>query len=118
MGIATGEAEQRDNDYFGTVLNLASRVMAAGHGGQVLIADSTAGLLSGIDLIHLGPRRLRDISVPVTLFQVQAHGLRFDFPPLRTLDSNPGNLRRVTSSLVGRDIEVEKIEIALQPIDW
>jgi class 3 adenylate cyclase len=61
MGIATGEAELRDNDYFGTVLNRAARVMAAGHGGQILVADSTAGLLSGVDLADLGPRRLRDV---------------------------------------------------------
>ena len=50
MGIATGEAELRDNDYFGTVLNRAARIMAAGHGGQILLAESTAGLLSGVDL--------------------------------------------------------------------
>src|ERR1700687_115391 len=54
MGIATGEAELRDNDYFGTVLNRAARVMAAGHGGQILVADSTAGLLSGGGLVALG----------------------------------------------------------------
>ena len=42
MGIATGEAELRDGDYFGTVLNRAARVMAAGHGGHVLLAESTA----------------------------------------------------------------------------
>src|SRR5689334_24191809 len=76
MGIATGEAELRDNDYFGTVLNRAARVMAAGHGGQILVADSTAVLLTGVDLIDLGPRRLRDLPTPVQVFQVRAKGLR------------------------------------------
>jgi class 3 adenylate cyclase len=83
IGIATGEAELRDGDYFGTVLNRTARVMAAGHGEQVLVADSAAVLLSGVDLVDLGPRRLRDLPNPITVFQVQALGLRADFPPLR-----------------------------------
>ena len=93
MGIATGEAELRDDDYFGTVLNRAARVMAAGHGGQILVAESTASLLSGVDLIDLGPRRLRDVPMPVGVFQVRAPGLREEFPPPRALDMTPGNLR-------------------------
>ena len=79
MGLATGEAELRDGDYFGTVLNRAARVMAAGHGGQILVAESTAGLLSGLDLVDLGARRLRDLPTPVGVFQVPrarpAHGV-------------------------------------------
>ena len=45
MGLATSEAALRDGDYFGTTLNRAARVMAAGHTGQILVADSTAGRL-------------------------------------------------------------------------
>jgi predicted ATPase/class 3 adenylate cyclase len=114
MGLATGEAELRDGDYFGAVLNRAARVMAAGHGGQILLAHSTTGLLSGVDLVDLGPRRLRDLPTPVGLFQVRASGLREDFPPLRTLDTSPGNLRRASSSLIGRESEVDEIEAAVR----
>ncbi|MBE1546256.1 putative ATPase/class 3 adenylate cyclase [Mycobacterium sp. OAS707] len=109
MGIATGEAELRDGDYFGTVLNRAARVMAAGHGGQILIADSTAGLLSGVELMNLGPRRLRDVPSRITLYQVQGPGLRSEFPPVRTTDPNPGNLRPAVGRLVGRGDEVDDI---------
>jgi predicted ATPase len=114
MGLATGEAELRDGDYFGAVLNRAARVMAAGHGGQILLAESTAGLLSGVDLLDLGPRRLRDVPTPVQVFQVQAEGLGTDFPPLRALDAGPGNLRPAATSFIGRESEVTEIEAALR----
>jgi predicted ATPase len=114
MGLATGEAESRDSDYFGTALNRAARVMATGHGGQILLADSTAALLSGVDLMDLGFRRLRDVPTPIELFQVRAPGLATDFPPLRALDTSPGNLRRATSSLIGRESELDEVEAAVK----
>jgi hypothetical protein len=61
--------------------------MAVRHGGQVLLADSTAALLSGVDLLNLGPRRLRDVANPITLYQLQVPGLRAEFRPLPTLDA-------------------------------
>ena len=114
MGVATGEAELRDGDYFGTVLNRAARVMAAGHGGQILVADSTASLLSGVDLIDLGPRRLRDVPMPVGVFQLRAPGLQAEFPPLTALDTTPGNLRPATTTLIGRESEIGEVEAAVK----
>ena len=114
MGIATGEAELREGDYFGAVLNRAARVMASGHGGQVLLDGTTAGLCSSIDLIALGPRRLRDIAKPVEMFQVLAVGLRSEFPPLKTLDATPGNLRPQTTSFIGREAELAEVQEALK----
>jgi class 3 adenylate cyclase len=112
MGLATGEAELRDGDYFGAVLNRAARVMAAGHGGQILVADSTAGLLSGVDLLDLGPRRLREVPIPVGVFQVRSAGLRVEFPSLKALDTTPGNLRPAATSLIGRESDITDIEAA------
>jgi hypothetical protein len=114
MGIATGEAELRADDYFGAVLNRVARLMSAGHGGQILVDGTTAGLLTGIGLFELGPRRLRDIAKPVDIFQVRAEGLAVDFLPLRTLDATPGNLRPPTTTFVGREQELTELETALK----
>jgi predicted ATPase len=109
MGIATGEVESRADDYFGPALNRTARIMAVGHGGQVLVSGSTQGLVTGIDLWDLGEHRLRDLSGVERLFQVRAHGLTVDFPPLRTIDGVPGNLPAQATSFVGRDAEVKDV---------
>ncbi len=114
MGISTGEAELRGSDYFGAVLNRAARVMAAGHGGQILLDGQTAGLLGGVDLMDLGPRRLRDITDAVQVFQVSALGLRTEFPPLATQDPASGNLRVPTTSFIGRESEVAELQAAVK----
>jgi class 3 adenylate cyclase len=69
MGIGTGSAELRGDDYFGPALNRTARVMAVGHGGQILVAACTTALLDSVDLIDLGAHRLRDLSGAHRLFQ-------------------------------------------------
>jgi predicted ATPase/DNA-binding CsgD family transcriptional regulator len=111
MGITTGEAELRGADYFGRVLNRAARLMAAGHGGQILLAESTAGLLSGVDLLDLGTHPLRDLPRPERVMQLCHPDLRNDFPPLRTPKSSGAhNLPVQLTSFVGRAAQMTKVE--------
>jgi predicted ATPase/class 3 adenylate cyclase len=109
MGIATGEVEQRGDDYYGPTLNRTARVMALGHGGQVLVSGSTAGIVAGADLLDLGQHALRDLSGLEHLFQVRADGLACDFPPLRAVDAVPGNLPLQSTSFVGREAELQEV---------
>ena len=105
MGIHTGEADERDGDYFGPALNRASRLMAVAHGGQTLCSSVTAEVLDRDDLIDLGSHRLRDLSASQRVFQVGGAA----FPPLRSLDAYPSNLPALTSSFVGREEELEHL---------
>jgi len=109
MGICTGEVERRDNDYYGPALNRAARIMAAGHGGQVLLAGSTAALVEGVGLLDLGEHRLRGLAQRQRLFQILAEGLRESFPPLVALGSSTGNLPTPASRLLGRDGDLRAI---------
>ncbi len=113
MGICTGEAERRDDDYFGPPVNRAARIMAAGHGGQILLAGSTAALLDGFDLLDLGEHRLRGLVQRQRLFQVKAAGLRGDFAPLSTLESSSGNLPTPATALLGRENDLSSIAALL-----
>jgi predicted ATPase len=113
MGIATGEAECRGEDYFGPVLNRTARVMAAGHGGQILVARSTAAVVQGIEFVDLGEHRLRDLAGVEHLFQVASAGLVSAFPPLRTAVAIPNNLPLPVDRFVGRTDEVAAVVAGL-----
>jgi predicted ATPase len=110
IGINTGEVQERDGDYFGPAVNRAARLMAAGHGGQVLIAGVTADLVPGLTLRNLGEHRLRDLAGPTVVWQLGTE----DFPPLHTLDDLPGNLPVQRTSFVGRVDEVKQVAALIE----
>jgi predicted ATPase/class 3 adenylate cyclase len=116
MGLHTGTAETRAGDYFGPALNRAARLTAAGHGGQIVCSQATADLLrdeptGSVGLVDLGEHRLRDLGRPERLFQVTRSNLASEFPPLRSLDSLPGNLPRQVTTFVGREQETETLGV-------
>ncbi|HUP75836.1 MAG TPA: adenylate/guanylate cyclase domain-containing protein [Acidimicrobiales bacterium] len=110
MGLHTGEAELRDGDYFGMEVNRSARVMAVGHGGQVVCTGVVREQVRDrFGLIDLGDHRLRDLQSPLRLFQVEVPGLPTVFAPLRSLDAYRSNLPYELSSFVGRDEELRAL---------
>ncbi|MBD0337811.1 MAG: hypothetical protein ICV67_00800 [Thermoleophilia bacterium] len=104
MGIHTGEPIVTDEGYVGIDVHRAARIMAAGHGGQVLVSQTTRELLApGAPLRDLGEHRLKDLSAPQRLYQL-GEG---DFPPVRTLFRT--NLPIQQSPLLGRERELEEL---------
>ena len=88
--------------------------MAAGHGGQVLVSESTHALLDeGVRLRDLGEHRLKDLAEPQRLYQLEIDGLPAEFPPLNTLENRPTNLPAPTSTFIGRERELTDVDSLL-----
>jgi predicted ATPase len=114
MAVHAGQADERDGDYFGQVLNRCGRLRDAAHGGQLLVSQNVKELLSEeaggkIDLIDLGEHRLRDLERPQWIYQVGHPELTASFPPLRTLTKATTNFPIQLTSFVGRDQELEEV---------
>ena len=116
MGVHAGQCTERGGDYFGPTVNRVARLEAIAHGGQVVLSGAAASLLGGVlpdgvALRDLGEHRLKDLTAPEHVFQLDIAGLSADFLPLRSLN-NPAlrhNLPRYASSFVGRGTEVSEL---------
>jgi DNA-binding NarL/FixJ family response regulator/class 3 adenylate cyclase len=91
IGIHTGEASLAGDQYVGLAVHRAARICDAGHGGQILLSETTRSLLEdeeetfdGVELRDLGPQTLKDFDRPVRIYHLAVSGLRGDFPALRT----------------------------------
>src|SRR6266849_4025161 len=115
MGLHTGEPQRMADGYVGLDVHLAARLMSVGHGGQVLLSQTTRHLVehhlpAGVSLRDLGEHRLKDLPQKSHLFQLVIADLPADFPPLKTLDTHPHNLPVQPTPLIGREREVAAVQ--------
>jgi predicted ATPase/class 3 adenylate cyclase len=109
MGLHVGEAVERNGDYFGPSVNLCARIMSAAHGGQIVCTGAVAETLRGRSVVDLGEHLLRDLEVPVRIWQLTADGLAPTFPPLRSVDHLRSNLPLEMTSFVGRKDDIAAV---------
>jgi predicted ATPase/class 3 adenylate cyclase len=114
MALHTGAAEERDNDYFGSSVNRAARLLPIAYPGQILVSGVTQELVreelpQAVTLLDLGEHALKDLTHPEHIYQVVAPGIPLEFPALKTADTRPNNLPVQASSFVGRQEEVASL---------
>ena len=119
IGLHTGEPQRSAEGYVGLDVHRAARIMSAGHGGQVLLSQTTRDLIEhdlpdGVSLRDLGAYRLKDLLHPGHLFQLVVPGFPADFPPLRTFDAHRNTLPLQHTPLIGREQAVAEISTLLK----
>src|SRR5438093_6963430 len=113
MGLHTGEPRLTEEGYVGIDVHKAARIAAVGHGGQVLLSQTTHTLVDA-GVRDLGAHRLKDLSAPERIYQLEIEGLPREFPLLNTLEAGMKNLPLPRTSFVGRASELEAIDRLLE----
>ena len=111
MGVHTGEAQERDGDYFGPPLNRAARLMGAARGGQVAVSGTTVEVIGqpvGWEFVDLGGHRFKGLVEPVHVFAVRADGLAWVDRPLARSQETPGNLPLLATEFIGRVADLRR----------
>ena len=115
VALNSGEAELRSGHYYGPAVYRCARLLATGHGDQVLLTLATRDLVidampEGVGLRELGSHGLRNLERPEVVFQVIAPGLRAEFPPLKSMGPRRHNLPVSPNGFVGRTSELAEIK--------
>jgi predicted ATPase/class 3 adenylate cyclase len=118
MGVHVGEPLLRPPKYVGLDVHRAARIMAAAHGGQVLVSNETAEAVFGrFDVRDLGEHRLKDLLEPVRLFQLVGAGILDEFPPPRGVRPRGADLPVAAHRLLGREVELRELGTLLRRTD-
>jgi predicted ATPase/class 3 adenylate cyclase len=121
MALHAGPADLRPEELksgqYASSLTLSrtSRLLAAAHGGQILVSATVEALTRDqlapdMQLRDLGVFRLRDLPVPEHIYQLTLPGLRAEFPPVRSPGAAPTNLPTPLTSFVGRERELQEVK--------
>ncbi len=118
IGLHTGAPLIEGGAYVGVDVHRASRICAAGHGGQVLLSQATCALVAevlpvGVQVQDLGEHLLRDLRRPERIFQLLYPQLPPGLPPLRSLSVQPHNLPVQLTSFIGREREIADVKYLL-----
>ena len=103
MGVHTGEVRVTETGYVGLDVHRAARIAAAAHGGQVVVSQSTAALVSSDGLVDLGEHRFKDLAAAERVYQLG----RGEHPPLKSLYRS--NLPVPATAFLGREREVTEV---------
>jgi predicted ATPase/class 3 adenylate cyclase len=114
IGLHTGTPQLVGDHYVGLDVHRAARIAAAGHGGQVLLSQTTRDLTKhalpeGVTLRDVGAHRLKDLQESEPLYQLVLPGLPANFPSLKTLDTFQHNLPLQPTPLLGREEQVAAV---------
>lgn len=115
MGLHTGLGRLGGDSYVGLDVHRAARLMAAAHGGQIVISESTHALVrddppADVSFLDLGAHRLKDLAHPERVYQVVHPDLPTEFPPLGSLEGFPNNLPAQLSSFLGREETLRAVQ--------
>ena len=118
VAMHTGEAQLRDGHYFGAALNRCARLLATCHPGQVLLTKATESMLAdeippGAALEDLGLHRLKDLTRPEHVFQLNSLARPTSFPPIQSLTQRQTNLPHFLTNFVGRKADLSALKSLL-----
>jgi predicted ATPase/class 3 adenylate cyclase len=118
MGVHTGDIVLRDGEHHGWALNVASRLHALAHGGQIVVSGAAMSELHGGDVpgatfVDLGLHHLRDVAEPVRVYTVAAAGIGPPFEGLRDAARRVASLPRPLTPFIGRGLDIERVEAEL-----
>ena len=119
LAVHTGTAAVTASGYAGLAVNHVGRMAAAAHPGQVIVSEAAAEglgalLPEGLSLVDLGEARLRDLSGSHRFYELRHPAHPGPFPPLRSLDPYPHNLRLQLTTFIGRVEQRDQLRTALR----